>query len=252
MLKKFAGPRKNLSVPLTPSLRVGLEQARADIWAVRASDETYNRRNALLICGHTDLPKILIPEVFKNSELFVLDWKGEDITKPRCNYEIIKPLAQGANIKTVCILDVDLMNKSKIELIDYCLDNVQPSTGFVFVSSSTEYDHLFKQRSGIYLDCTQRSREDRYAIDVVKYFRELFKQLSEMVLSDKFFAETKPFLSSLPPDMVAQLHDAFYYQYTEARFAGVYLNTDEFRLSLFQQAIKRLKQSSNLGKETVS
>lgn len=251
MLKKFANTRKSLSVPLTPSLRVGLEQSRADIWAVRASDEPYNRRNALLICGHTDLPKILIPEVFKNSEVFVLDWKGEEITKPRCNYEIIKPLSQGANIKTVCILDVDLMNKSKIELIDYCLDNVQPSTAFVFVSSSNEYDHLFKQRSGILLDCSQRSREDKYAADVVKYFRELFKQLSDMVLSDKFFAETKPFLSSLPPDMVAQLLDAFWYQYTEARFAGVYLNTDEFRLSLFQQAIKRLKQTTLQAKDAL-
>lgn len=246
MLKKFTSPRKDLAVPLTPSLQEAVEQAKADIWAVRASEEHYRRRHALLICRHAELSKLLIPEAFKGTDIFWLDWKGEALTKQRCVEQIIKPLTQGSKIKTVCIFDAELMDAEKLEYISYCLDTIPTSTAFVFIVMASTVVPFIRRRCEIQLDFKEVGTSGKYADDVVRYFREFFKQLADMTLSDSFMAEVKPHISSMPPDAVALLVDSFWYQYNEARFAGTYLSTDEFRLSLFQQAMK-LRSGNNAG-----
>jgi len=238
LLKKFSSPRKNLLPPLPPLLQASVEQVKADIWAVRASDEHYKRRNALLICRHSELAKLLIPEAFKGTDVFWLDWKGEAITKQRCIEQILKPLSQGAKIKTVCVFDAELMDADKLEFMSYCLDSVEPSTGFVFVVMASSVAPFLRRRCDLHLDFREAGTTDKYADEAVRYFRELFKQLADMTLSDDFMSRVKLHISTMPPDMVASLVDSFWYQYNEARFAGVYLSTDEFRLKLFEQALK--------------
>ncbi len=238
MLKKFAAPRKNLSAPLTAKLQAATEQVKADIWAVRASDEHYKRRNVLIVCRHTDFVKTYIPEAFKGTEVFWLDWKGEVITKQRCVEQILKPLAQGAKIKTVCIFDAELIDAEKLEFMSYCLDTVDPSTAFVFVVLASSVVPFLRRRLEVNLDFREAGTADNYAADAVKYFRDSFRQLADMTLSDDFMNQVKHQITAMPPDAIALLVDSFWYQYTEARFAGVYLNTDEFRLSLFQQAVQ--------------
>jgi hypothetical protein len=238
MLKKFVSPRKNLSAPLTASLQSAVEQVKADIWAVRASDEHYKRRNALVICRHTELAKISIPDAFKGTDIFWLDWKGEVLTKQRCIEQIVKPLAQGAKIKTVIVFDAELMDAEKLEYMSYCLDTVDPSTAFVFVVMASTVVPFLRRRCEVSLDFKEAGPTEQYVAEAVRYFREMFKQLADMTLSDAFMSEVKLHISTMSPDAVALLLDAFWYQYTEARFAGVYLNTDEFRLSLFQKAMQ--------------
>ena len=246
MLKKFAAPRKNLSAPLTTKLQIAAEQVKADIWAVRASDEHYKRRNALIICRHTELAKTFIPDAFKGTEVFWLDWKGEVVTKQRCVEQILKPLAQGAKIKTVCVFDAELMDAEKLEFLSYCLDTVEPSTAFVFVVLASSVVPFLRRRCEVQLDFREAGTAENYAAEAIKYFRDSFRQLADMTLSDDFMNQVKHQISAMPPDAVALLVDAFWYQYTEARFAGVYLNTDEFRLSLFQQAVQlRAAQTTN-------
>jgi hypothetical protein len=103
-----------------------------------------------------------------------------------------------------------------------------------------------RRRCEVHLDFREAGTDDNYAAEAVRYFRDSFRQLADMTLSDDFMNQVKHQISAMPPDAVALLVDAFWYQYTEARFAGVYLNTDEFRLSLFQQAVQlRATQSSS-------
>ncbi len=246
MLKKFVAARKSLSAPLTSKLQAATEQVKADIWAVRASDEHYKRRNALIICRHPDLAKVFIPDACKGTDVYWLDWKGEVITKQRCIEQILKPLAQGSKMKTVCVFDAELMDAEKLEFMSYCLDTVDPSSAFVFVVLASTVVPFLRRRCEVHLDFREAGTADNYAAEAVRYFRDSFRQLADMTLSDDFMNQVKHQISAMPPDAVALLVDAFWYQYTEARFAGVYLNTDEFRLSLFQQAVQlRATQSSS-------
>lgn len=247
MLKKFTAPRKNLSAPLTPGLLAAVEQVKADIWSVRASDEHFKRRNALLICRHAELAKTLLPEAFKGTDIYWLDWKGESFTKQRCIEQIMKPLAQGAKIKTVCVFDAELMDGEKLEYMSYCLDTVEPSTAFVFVVMASTVVPFLRRRCEVVVDFRDGGSTDQYAVDAVKYFRELFKQLADMTLSDAFMSEVRKHIATMSPDTVALLVDTFWYQYNEARFAGVYLNTDDFRLSLLDKALQLQTVQANSG-----
>lgn len=239
MLKKFVAARKSLQCPLTPNLRIGIEQIKADIWAVRASDEHFNRRNAVLISGHHELPKILIPEAFKNTDIYSLDWKGETFSRQRCAELILKPMSQGTKIKTICVFDSEMLDNEKLEYISYCIDNILPSTSFVFISSKPEISPFVRHLLDVKLDFRASSSEERYGLEAIKFFRESFRQMADMTLSDLFFTDLKKEFTNLSPDAVAQVLDAFWHQYNEARFAGVYLNTDEFRLSLYHQAFQQ-------------
>lgn len=247
MLKKFTAPRKNLSAPLTPGLQAAVDQLKADIWAVRASDEHFKRRNALVICRHPELAKTLLPDALKGTDIYWLDWKGESFTKQRCVEQIVKPLAQGAKIKTVCVFDAELMDAEKLEYMSYCLDTVDPSVAFVFIVMSPTVVPFLRRRWEVVVDFREAGGTDQYAVDAVKYFRELFKQLADMTLSDAFMADVGKRIAEMSPDTVALLVDTFWYQYNEARFAGVYLNTDEFRLSLLDKALQLRADQGNSG-----
>lgn len=247
MLIDYPKSARYWTIPLTPNLKVALDQVKTDAMASRenfAHFGPYRRRNAIVICSEASLRGLLIEEAFKSSQLFILDWKGRTFSRDEADTKVLALLSTEdgrTQQKTICIFDPELMDRQQIQTVSYCVEQAPMSVNFVFVTASPKQISYFFGSKTVVFDTRESANDADYRTAAINFFNNVFRHETEFALDKEKLEIVAPEIADQPPDFVAHLAVSLGYAQVEILAQNQFRSVEGWLAPALETSLKRVR-----------
>ena len=215
MFLDFASESLGCALPLSSTLSQAIEQARFDVSSFERFGTKNRRRNAVLFCSGKLLRHELIHEAFRNTRLYLFDWKGRVIDRNSLDKLMQTEFSNKHNeLATVLIFDAHLMDCLQIQCLSHMLDVAPIPMNFVLSAPQAVSAMELFRAPIITFDARTAGTNSDYKRDAGQFFKTIFKRASGVELEWNEIYALSQTLDKQPADLIEAI---------STRTAGAYV-----------------------------